>query len=510
VRVAAAPANRWEGSGGGVRPGAVALGALTATTALVVGLFTFAGLGLVLAGVCLAAALAIVVWRYPLAGMLALVVLGTAHELLMLLLYHFTGSGLVVKLAQIWKEAIVAVLLLRVVELAFRRRAAPRLHLLDLLIVLFLAYATLYVAYPSSVEDSSLFSKVMGLRADTAFLLAYFVGRGVTVRVRDVRALLLAFYAAAAVTSVAAAAQFVAPDAANALFNAVGFQEYLTFQRGDFSVVNAVRSNEIAGTVIPRASSLFLSDLGLAFYCMLAVPLSAALFFTARGVKARLVGDGLTLAMVATTALTVTRSAMLALGPLLALVTIRAVAPVPAALLLLQLALGAALVGLRVGLTPSLLQSMFSLDEGSAQGHLAALDESVRLLREQPLGRGLGTAGQIAQRLISSGGVTNESWYLQIATEMGIAAALLFLAITTLLVVVSLVQFGRVRDRWLRSLCLGMAGAAVGYGLVSATLHAWENLTISIVFWLFAGLTVRARAIEGAGTGEVDADRRLA
>src|SRR5262249_36609748 len=158
---------------------------------------------------------------------------------------------------------------------------------------------------------------------------------------------------------------------------------------------------------------------GLAFYCLMAVPLAGAMFFTLRGARARLAGDVLVLAMLGTTVLTVTRSAILAIVPALALVAIRSGAVWPALGLIAQVGLVLGWVATRLGLTRALLGEIFSLKEGSTQGHLTGLSTSLALVRAEPFGRGLGTAGQIAQRFAPIEGVTNESWYFQIATEMG-------------------------------------------------------------------------------------------
>jgi hypothetical protein len=93
---------------------------------------------------------------------------------------------------------------------------------------------------------------------------------------------------------------------------------------------------------------------------------------------------------------------------------------------------------------------------------------------------------------------------------MGAIAAILFMAITVCLILVALRQYHRARTPWLRALSLGIAGGTVGYAIVSVTLHAWESLATSIVFWLLAGQVVRAPEIEAASTEGADAHRGLA
>jgi hypothetical protein len=484
---------------------------LAATLAglLAVYLVTLLGLGALAGAAAIAALLACVIWSRPFVGLMALVIGGTFHQTLMLLIFHFTGWMLLVRGAQAWKELVVAVLLARVVDQAFRRRRAPRVYLLDLAIIAFLAYGCLYLLYPSSLAETTLTSQLFGLRANAFFLLAYFIGRGVEIDVRRLRALLATFSVLVVLVAAAGVAQFLFPGAANSLFDALSFPDYVEAQRGDQGVQYVVRQNDIQGLLIPRASSFFLSDLGLAFYSMLAAPLMVALFLNARRFRGRLAANILMLAALGTAVLTVTRSAMAALVPMLAAMFAWRRALPGALLLAVEGAAVVAPLALYLNLTPALLRGMFSPDEASVQGHLRALDLSIAVLLDEPFGRGLGTAGQVAQRFTPQGGITNESWYLQLATEMGVLAALLFLAILVGFGVAAFVQTMRVRLFWLRSLCLGMAGAAIGFGVVGLTLHAWENLTISILFWLFAGLVVRAQDIEAQEVA-ADAHRRLA
>lgn len=478
--------------------------------ALFVLLLTFLGLGWISGLLALIAAASLILWLRPMWGLMALIVFGAVHQFGVLLVFHFAGPGLALRAAQLWKELVVIVLLAKVVHLASRRGKAPSLHLLDLAIMVFMAYSALYLLYPSSVEETTLVSMLFGLRADTFFLLAYFIGRGISLATGQIRALLIAFLALATANAVVAALQFAAPGAANSFFESLSFREYMEFQRGDAAVGYAIRQSEVSGAAVPRAGGLLLSDLALAFYTLLAAPLAASLFFTLGRIHEKIVFNLVLVATMATTAFTVTRSAILAMvAGLGALVlrsgSFRSLAVVAAQGVLIILPLGYSL-----DITPALLQDIFSPDEASARAHIAAIEASLKTVAEEPFGRGLGTAGQVAQRFTPQGGITSESWYLQIATEIGVFAAMIFALILLGFAVTAFVQYGRVRDPWLKALCLGMGGATIGFGLVGLTLHAWEGLTTSIVFWLFAGMVVRAAGIEAEVGEERGAHRSLA
>jgi hypothetical protein len=123
-------------------------------------------------------------------------------------------------------------------------------------------------------------------------------------------------------------------------------------------------------------------------------------------------------------------------------------------------------------------------------------------VREDPLGRGLATAGPLAQRDRLAFGITNESWYLQLATEIGIVAAVLFAIILLWTTATAFISYFSVKDRSLRMLTLVLAGAGLAFAGVGAVLHVWEVTSLSMLFWLLAGIVVRAREIEAKAIEE--------
>jgi O-antigen ligase len=139
---------------------------------------------------------------------------------------------------------------------------------------------------------------------------------------------------------------------------------------------------------------------------------------------------------------------------------------------------------------------LFAAEDASATGHVNAITRSLDVIQGSPLGLGLGTAGTIGQRILADQAITNENWYLQIATEMGIAMGVLFLAIVVALLGYAAVSYRRARDFWVRTLCLGVAVCAVAFLVLGNVLHAWENTVLSMFIWLLAGLAVRGPELE--------------
>ena len=449
-----------------------------------------------------AAGLGAVVWRNPYAGLVALVVLGPPHRFLMVVLFHVVPSATFLKAAELWKELVVLTILAKVVHLALQRRGAPRLHPLDLAILIFLALGGLYLIYPSAVPGVTLTTNLYGLRADAFFLVAYFVGRGFPVTTQQVRGLLLGFTVITFIVALVAAFNFVAPSASDSLYARIGGNAFTDASTPGVAntdyIAYRTEASDTATTNIPlpRAPSLFFSALALAFYTLLAGPLALALLSVHRRPRNRVIFDLLTLAAGATALFTVTRSAIIALVPALLVVVWRTRRWRPAALLVAQAVLVALPVAIALHVTPATIQTIFSLSGGSSQGHVRAFFDSLSVLRVDPTGRGLGTSGGTSQVLDVQGGITNEDWYLQLATDMGLVPAALFFLTVLGSGITAFRQYARVDNVWLRALCAGMAGAALGFLLEGFGLHVWDGETTGIIFWLFLGIVVQGPAIE--------------
>lgn len=499
---AAVPAGRWQAS---PFPNGLSLRLrllLIGSAALFVFVLAFFGSTLLLAALVFGPVICLLVWRRPVAGLFLLVILGPIHEFLVLLIFRVVGASALLKVAQLWKEVFVIVLVAKALDLALQRRQAPKLHLLDLGIAIFFVYGAVYLFSPQIVPDNTLVSRFYGLRADAFFLLAYFVGRGIPLTATQVRRLLSAFMVMAVIIAFVAALQFAFPGPSNAFFNALGLNAFLFSERGNAAAPVLINYREDFGAVrLPRAASLVLSSLALAFYTLLAAPLAVGLFSTLVRSRTLVVFNILALLTVGTTLLTVTRSAIIAMVPALTVLALRSGRYLRFLLFAVQGAAIVLAVAFALGVTPHLITQIFSLSEGSAISHQHAFADSIAILKADPFGRGLGTSGGTGQLFVAANNITSEDWYLQIATEIGIVPAAIFASILIGFGILALVQYGRVRDPWLKGLCLGMVGASAGFFVEGFGLHAWEAQPISIAFWIFAGIVVQGRVIDAAPDG---------
>ncbi|MCA9978387.1 MAG: hypothetical protein KC413_21655, partial [Anaerolineales bacterium] len=97
-----------------------------------------------------------------------------AYTLTLAFLYHVTGSPLLINLLQPWKEVAALFVLSLVLLKALAMYRIPRLHLLDILTLFFLGLNLLYLILPWGPSVSI---RLYGFRANTFWVIIYWLGR---------------------------------------------------------------------------------------------------------------------------------------------------------------------------------------------------------------------------------------------------------------------------------------------------------------------------------------------
>lgn len=433
----------------------------------------------------------IATWRWPNWALVGFAAFVPTNRFVILLFYHFTHSDTLTTITQLWKDGLMGVLFAKVVYDLFFAQRKTRIYPLDLLIGGFILLSLVYLIWPGEIAGITFTTRVTGFRSDTYFLIAYFVGRGLQIQRRHLRWLFMSLVPGSVLVAIVAIWQFALPHQANAVFQSLDFAKFIKTEGA-----SAVRDRGLAGQDLPRASSLLLGDLALAFYQILLCSVAAALFFQREFRKHRVLAGAFLVAMVGTLVLTVTRSAIIAIVPALALMAVigRGIGKLLVVLLALAMIGGGVFVATH--LEPSTVEQLLSLEEASVRGHEGALQRSLDGIETDPMGRGFGTAGMVGQLDAFGQGITNENWYLQIATEIGIVPAAVYFLAVLALTLTSLLAYFRLKDVWLRVLTLTMTGGGLGFLVVGNTLHAFEVPIISMLFWVLAGLVVRARELD--------------
>lgn len=124
-----------------------------------------------------------------------------------------------------------------------------------------------------------------------------------------------------------------------------------------------------------------------------------------------------------------------------------------------------------------------SLFEGSTEKHWQATDAGLRDALTYPYGQGVGTAGPASFYNQNATPKIAESYYVQLAQEIGFAGLALFIAICAF----TLFDLWRQRtDLWPKVLIASFAGLSV----INLVLHGWVDDPTAITWWALAGMYI--------------------
>ena len=378
---------------------------------------------------------AVAIWRRPALAFYVFVVGLALHNAVMVALYGAGVRGHALTAIQAWKDVLLVVGLARVAFDAVRRRRLPfRPHPVDALALAFAAIVVLYALIPQHVLGGSATHKAIAyaLRHDLTGVGAYFLGRSVVPAAHRVRAVVLAVAAAVAAWGLIDV-YAIHLD----WWRHNGTVGYFTKQLGypygkGLSGLpdNFVYNNGNEGELTRRLVSTFLSPLGAAYLC------AVALLLAPRSRWAIPLG----VVVAAGLLWTHTRAAIVgvALGFVVFAAVSRRLWPLAAALatVVVGFVVLSAFphIGPRAHFTPAELAIQRSNAHSTAPGkiqpstesHLSNLREGIRAVLRHPQGFGLGNAGEVAFREhvpLKAG----ESNYTEIGVETGLLGALLFI-----------------------------------------------------------------------------------
>jgi hypothetical protein len=428
-------------------------------------------------------------------AMTMLVVLLPFSTFLLAGLYHLHVPAAIVRPLGFWKEVVVFGIVLAGVRHV--RRSRWKFDALDWLALGYVAIGTAYMFFPKLFLGHALGATLafrdreLGWRGDVLYLLLLFGARHADLPRATVDRLVRR--AIGAITVIAAIG--ILEFARSSLWNRIavktfGVQQYRyqvlhqqpsqVFNLGDIRVYGV-----IAGHKIVRIGSVLMDDLTAGFVLAFAVCLVSSQI--ARGEARRWMYFALP-TIWAALLFTQTRSAIIVgvVGTLMALrPQLRGAARqriqftlVVSALLLLAIP-----VILSVGVA-----SRFKGDTQSDTAHRTSFSAGIKIMEQNPQGRGLATAagaGQLAQGQGSTVAIyITESQYLQIGTQLGVAGLVLYVAI--------MVALGQ-RLRALRRSGAGdssraaMLSALVGFAVGGLLLQPFSTFVMAWPFWAMAG-----------------------
>lgn len=499
------------------------------------------------------AAAAVAVVRRPVTALYIFIVGLPLHNFLMALLFQLTGSVTFVKLAQPWKEVLLALALARLAipaAQAWQRDRRLRLTLLDVVAVAFGALCVASTLLPAHAVAAgatpiSFTGRLYGLRQMIEPLAVYAVGRLAGLDRRTIQTVVALLGLDVIVLALGAFGERILWG--NGLFVALNYGAYLqTF----FGATSGLPANMpftfYSGSPdwLPRTGSFAMNPLDLSTLLMVALPLLLVAYSVLTGERgsrwlrlellaALALGGGALLLADGRTSLVMT--------PLL-LIAALAVSGGRRAWAGLAAGGGGALAGLGVfslvlsfvtaqpdggskvaagneGLillyhqfphfpaTVAPPTSSFGGGGTSLNGHLSSLKDLLGLLQHRPIGYGIGTAGAVGVRFGS--GVGAESSYLNVGVGLGVLGLALFLGVLLGAAYVCFQGWRARGDRLTRLALFGVGLAWVATLADGVVAEVTINLFVMfLLFWLAGSAETFRRASRAVPADEAHPELR--
>lgn len=116
---------------------------------------------------------------------------------------------------------------------------------------------------------------------------------------------------------------------------------------------------------------------------------------------------------------------------------------------------------------------------GPTGERMAAIENGIQAVQQQPWGMGLGTAGPAS--FYSDQPMITENWYLQLGIEVGLVGLALFIALQIMLAI----KLMRHNQQLL--IAPAMVGAMAGIAVINLFLHGWADSSTALTYWILAG-----------------------
>lgn len=122
----------------------------------------------------------------------------------------------------------------------------------------------------------------------------------------------------------------------------------------------------------------------------------------------------------------------------------------------------------------------------STDQHGQAIENGQRVLLDNPLGKGLGTAGPASYQ--TDGPIIPESQYLQIGIEAG------FIGLAFYLLFQLLLAWRLLKDSDHQPLATALLASLGGIAVINLALHGWADSSTALVYWTIAGAYLGSRS----------------
>lgn len=379
-----------------------------------------------------------------------------------------------------WKEIILAVLVLRIIWQSIKTKKLPfKILLVDKLI--FTLFIIAAISFPLLTEDFS--TGLLGLRYDFELFLIYFVIRGFDWKEIEIRKSVAIILTAGLFVAVFALLQvLVLPKDFLANFGYSGIMTWSPDQP-------LPAFQQIGGTGIARAQSFLAGPNQLGSYLLILLPITLTLAWFQKKKNAKIIFSVYFVIFLAALFFTYSRSAWLGF-----LIMISIFVFVIANHKLRVYSFGTLiLIGLAIYLVVRNVLSykfinVFFEHQGSTPERIESLRQAFEIILKNPFGLGIGKAGLVSFRFPQVDTVIPESWYLQMALELGILGLLVYLGIIVEFFRNLWRKFAQTKNEFYKILSFSTFLAFMGLSIYSLFLHTWSDISTTLTFWILIGL----------------------
>ena len=430
-------------------------------------------------------------YQKPFWGILTLIILLPFHAFfLMLIRHYFYLSGSQAFWIAFWKELIILLLILVVFLKFLKKKKFPfKIISLDWLII---GLTTLGIF--SAIFFTKNFSQALwGLRTDFQFFLVYFLARSLIKNKSQLKIILGTILATGLLVVLFTILQIY--------YWPVDFLLRFGYIKDQWVPNGPLQAYQTAGNLI-RYIGTFSGAIQLGPYLAILILLSLSLFIFTKSKITKIFLGLFSIVTIFPLYHTFTRSAWL--GLLIGFFALLAiffssllvknnkskyqvvVSIVLTTIFLLGLGLGIFFLLKIARPEGSRLIDDLIHHRGTTLEHWEAIKKSLIIIKEKPFGLGIGKTGLAALRFNIR--LLSENWYLQIATEMGILALMVFIGIMVVFVRLIYGFYLKTKDSFIKALSLGILVSFICFSVVGLFLHAWgDNTVVALTFWILAG-----------------------
>ena len=431
--------------------------------------------------------LLIYLYKKPFWGIITLVFLLPFHAFLwMTIRNHFGLTGDQSFWIAFWKEALIIIIILVIISKSIIQKKLPfKIITLDWLIFILFILGGLSILYGTKNLSQGLW----GLRTDFEFFLTYFIARSIIRNKYQLKILFITILGSGFLVVIFGILQtyYWLPD----FLTRFGYTLNAWTPNGPLQAYQTVDN-------LIRIISTFSGAIQLGPYLaiLILLALSLALFIKNKLIKVFLV----LFSVICLFPLyyTFTRSAWLGLIVglfVLFLIIIkdkinlshkRIISLLLVIIFLCLLGFGSYVFFKSNILYEQTFFNKFFYHGSSTFGHTQGIIESLKIIKDNPLGLGLGKSGLVTLRFNQR--FLSENWYLQITTEMGVLALIIFIAIMIIFIRLIYLLYRDGKDLFIKGLSLGTLLSFICFSVVGFFLHAWgDNTVVALIFWILAG-----------------------